>query len=109
MLGLLHRTQLGTAPPCISSFFPSAKSTLFKYDLNVVPPHNRQIQCKIEPGSLAVFRRSLFGLVRVYNNLPANIVQANTVSSFQSRLQALMKASALNDVPSWSLRFHIID
>ena len=106
MLGLLHRTQIGTAPSCISSFFPRAKHTLFNHNSSVAPPHNRQIQCEIEPGSTASFRQFLFGLVRVYNYLPANVVQVNTVSTFQSHLQKLMKISASNDDPSWSLMFH---
>ena len=79
---------------------------MFDYSLNVVPPHNRQIQCRIQPGSLASFRRSIFGLVNVYNRLDSDVVEAKTKSSFQSRLQNVMKTSASNDDPEWWLLFH---
>ena len=79
---------------------------MYEYCLNAVPPHNRQIQCQIQPGSLACFRRSLFGLVSVYNKLDPYVVQAKTKNSFQSRLQSLMKTSASNDDPAWFLMFH---
>ena len=70
------------------------------------PPHNRQIQCQIQPGSLVSFRRSIFGLVYVYNKLDPHVVQAKTKGCFQSRLQSLMKTSASNDDPTWFLMFH---
>ena len=91
MLGLLHRTQLGVAPPVLSSFFPKAKSTLFKFSVSSVPSHNRQIACYVTPSSSIAFQRSIFGLVRVYNKLPAEIVAAQSASIFQRRLQALLK------------------
>ena len=101
MLVLLHRIQIGIVPPCITAFFPRGTNTLFEYGFNGAVWHERQIQCQIEPGSTASFRRSLFGLVRVYNNLPANVVQVNTVSSFKWHLHNLMKTSASNNDPDW--------
>ena len=80
---------------------------LDRIDLDLVgAPHDHQIQCHIEPGSNAMFRRSLFGLVCVYNNLPAYVVQADSVKKFNGSLQDLMKKSASNDGPLWSLMFH---
>ena len=70
------------------------------------PPHNRQIQCQIQPGSLVAFRRSIFGLLDVYSKLDPHVVEAKTKRSFQSCLQSLMKTSASNDDPAWSLMFH---
>ena len=106
MLVLLHRTQIGTAPPCISAFFPRATNTLFEYGFNGSVRHERQIQCQIEPGSTASFCRCLFGLVRVYNNLLANVVQVNIVSFFKWHLHNLMKTSASNNDPAWFSMFH---
>ena len=51
MLILLHRTQLGIAPPMLSAFFPCAKSTMFNFSVNVSSLHNRQIPCIICPKS----------------------------------------------------------
>ena len=101
MLGLLHRTQLGIAPPMLSSFFPNAKSTMYNYCVGSSPCHNRQIACYVGPKSPVYFRRSIFGLVRVYNKLPAEIVAAASTSIFQHRLQAMLKTLAKDDAPNW--------
>ena len=44
------------------------------------------------PGSpQCFFRRSIFGLIHVYNDLDPAIVEADNVKSFQHKLQALVK------------------
>ena len=107
MLGLLHRTQLGIAPPMLSAFFPSAKSTMYNYSVGSTPCHNRQIACYVGPKSPVCFRRSIFGLVRVYNKLPTEIVAAPSTSIFQHRLQAMLKTLAKDDAPNWFNSFKL--
>ena len=108
MLVLLHRTQLGIAPPVLSSFFPMAKSTMFKFSVSSVPPHNRQIAYYVTPSSSIAFQRSIFGLVRVYNKLPAKIVAAPSASAFQRRLQALLKHRVKDGFLDWHCLFHAV-
>ena len=105
MLGLLHRVQLGTAPKPLADFFPPARSSLYDFAPNISPPHNRQFQCNIAPRSSAMLSRSLFGLTRVYNHLPADVVYASSVKLFQSKLQNLMKEAATRERRNWDSMF----
>ena len=108
MLGLLHRTQLGTAPSILCDFFPSAKSTMYNYNVGSSSPcHDRQIACYVGPKSPVYFRRSIFGLVRVYNKLFAEIVVAPSTSIFKHRLQAMLKTLAKEDAPNWFSYFQV--
>ena len=46
-------------------------------------------------------RRSMFGLIPIYNRLPQDVVDLKDVSEFQSELQTLVKKAVNNDHPSW--------
>ena len=59
------------------------------------------------PACPVIFRRSVFALVRVYNKLPPDVVAALSVSSFQRKLQAMLKTSAESDVVDWHELFNI--
>ena len=107
MLGLIHKSQLGIAPTCLSSCFPRARSTLYNFSDSLSPIHDRQVACHVTPSCPIIFRRSVFALVRVYNKLPADVVSATSVSLFQRRLTALLKASARSDAPKWDELFNI--
>ena len=107
MLGLIHKTQLGIAPTCLNNLFPRARSTLYHSNTNLSPVHDRQIVRHVIPYCPIIFRRSIFALVRVYNELLADVVSAKTVSVFQWRLTAMLKTSALGDVLNWHELFNI--
>ena len=108
MLVLIHRCQLGIAPPCVASFFPKAVNTLHKFNIGV-PAHDRQVACRVGPGCPTIFRRSVFALVRVYNKLPTKTVEARKTNVFQRRLQIELKTCARNDVQHWYKIYHIVD
>ena len=86
MLGLIHKCQLGQAPLCLSQFSPKARSTLYNFSVRCSPVHDRQVACRVGPSRPVIFKRSVFGLVTVYNKLPADVVSATSVSSFQRKL-----------------------
>ena len=93
MLGLLHRVVTGTAPPPLQSLFPrAAAGTLFSHGFGQGPPHSKQLADPIVPGHGAVIKRSLFGLVSVYNKLPCSVVSCSSVKAFQSALQSILKS-----------------
>ena len=51
-------------------------------------------------------KRSMFGLVAIYNRLPADIVEsASTVPEFQSALQDLLKRAATSNIRNWERTF----
>ena len=105
MLGCLHRSQLGKLPNCLSTFFPRARSTMYHYSRGCNPPHDVKIECRVSPFSCIMLRRSVFGLVPVYNKLPAKTVAATFISTFQRLLQTMMKSSASNDAPQWQVMY----
>ena len=98
MLGLLHRVVLRSAPEPLRSLFPLARSTLFEHGFGRGPCHTKQLADPIMPGHSACFKRSLFGLVAVYNQLPSDAVACNTVKAFQAALQRLLESKlGMND------------
>ena len=92
MLGLLHRVSLGKAPASLSKLFPPSRSTIHSFGWTVGPPHSRQLADQVTSQHPTTLRRSLFGLVAVYNRLPAHIANASSVKSFQAALQRAMVA-----------------
>ena len=107
LLGLIHKCQLGIAPTCLSRFPQKARSTLHNFNSNFCPVHDHQVACYVTPACPVIFRRSVFVLVRVYNKLPPDVVATLSVSTFQRRLQVMLKISTENDVGGWHELFNI--
>lgn len=106
MLGLLHRISLGKAPPQLACLFPLAPVVPRRFRAltrlhRIVQRHSRQFLER--PAHTDCFKRSLFGLVSSYNLLPQSIVDIQTVSGFQSRLQSAVLRAANNGVENWAL------
>ena len=89
MLGIIHRTLSGEGPPVFREHFRLSDSTFRRSDR--LQRHRRQIVTQFEGNELAVFKRSMFGLTRIYNMLPESIVERDTVHGFQGALQDLLK------------------
>ena len=54
---------------------------------------------------LDIGRRSIFGLIRVYNMLPDSVVQASSVKEFQRLLTMIMKILASQEYRRWDVLF----
>ena len=78
MLGVIHRAVIGKGPAHFRKHFVVASKPLRK----VIDPR----------GSMRhpLVKRSILGLVAVYNMLPANVVALNDISEFQRALQHLV-------------------
>ena len=63
--------------------------------------HTRQLQDHRGPGFSEQLRRSALGLVSIYNLLPQDVVEAETVAQFQCLLQSMLKDSASRDLRGW--------
>ena len=50
---------------------------------------------------LNFFPRTLFGMMRLYNTLPASIRELTSVASFQSDLMRFVRTRAEAEHPSW--------
>ena len=66
--------------------------------------HNRQL-IEYHAGSLEIVRRSVLGLIPIYNLLPQEIVDANSVRLFQRALSNLVKHRALSGFSNWQATF----
>ena len=53
----------------------------------------------------AMLKRSILGLVAIYNMLPEKIRQATTVKSFQRMLQDVLKSCAASGLEDWTRVF----
>jgi hypothetical protein len=111
LLGLMHRTMLGKGPPHFKRFFKLDEQAC----QNQMGRHRLQVK-ELEahwsdfalPGSrpAAYIEHSMFGLVRVYNSLPAEIVEASLhVSAFQAGLQDVLRSRASAGISGWQYSF----
>ena len=90
MLGLIHRTVLGKGPPHFSKWFQLQPWERDRSRLDR-RHHSRNLESYRHGRYLETYKRSAFGLIDIYNLLPASIVEINTVPEFQKALQNLVK------------------
>ena len=83
ILGVIHRTLLGSGPACFSQFFCLDSSLLLRV-------HPGATRAKPPFNSPDFLLHSAAGASRVYNLLPDYIVRAKSVPTFQKRLQQLV-------------------
>ena len=78
------RASHGTAPTPIMQLFRPGVATLTAHGFRPSRPfHDRPIQDPVEPGHPVIIKRSVFGLIKVFHRLPADIVEAKNVKQFQ--------------------------
>ena len=65
--------------------------------------HNKQLHDWLGSDHTELLRRSPLGLARVYNKLPQDVVDADSVSNFQEKLQELVKQAAERREENWEL------
>ena len=90
ILGVIHRAVLRSGPPKLSKFF--------RLDLSATHRQRRGVQRHAMQlvewpcgNNLEIMRRSAFGMIRVYNLLPAESVQKHDLKSFQRSLTDLVR------------------
>ena len=106
MLGLIHRTTLNSGPPHFRRWFvplePRATGHSTRRQTRL---HNRQLHDPADGSHSELLRRSVFGLVRVYNELPQETVDKGTVKTFQQSLQNALKDAARQGSENWQLTY----
>ena len=105
LIGLLHRVVLNDVSPQLAELFPPARAWPFNIATTrlQIRRHNRQLrQHAIGTETL---RRSLFGLVKIYNLLPQQVIDLKSVQSFQSALQHALSLAACRNVRYWEFLF----
>ena len=104
LLGLVHRTVLGEGPPHFARWFFTTAEQRHHYNTRrQAVLHNKQLYDWLGSDHTELLRRSPLGLVRVYNRLAQDVVDADSTSSFQARLQILVKEAAVRREEKWEL------
>jgi hypothetical protein len=88
MLGVLHRTSLGKGPKHFKEYFKPAQGNLLEDPRDTL-------------GRSRLVQRSAFGLVAVYNILPAQVRAKKSVQAFQTALQNMVKDAAGDGIKEW--------
>ena len=104
ILGLLHKRVLGKSHPVFEKILP-----FFVQIFGELRPgeHNKQLynhflETQYQP---QLFRRSIFGMVHIYNSLPQNVVDCPCVSSFQTALTMIARQRCEDLHPRWQHTF----
>ena len=109
MLGVIHRAALGIGPEQLQQYFKAdidarrAGRGKHRLQLRILENHVSDFML---PGSAPAnyIEHSAHGLIRIYNMLPASIVESSPcVRSFQSALQHLVRDRANDACPNWEL------
>merc|ERR1711907_309905 len=102
MLGLIHKCVLRRAPKVLASLFPMVERTTHKHSTRFAPSrHSYQLFDYCEGVKSAILERSVYGLVKVYNRLPPDIVSRTTVKEFQRELHNAVKVACKSEVDGW--------
>ena len=103
MLGLIHRMLLGRGPAQFRRFFFLEKAPTSRVRTRSASRcHFRRVHEHVDGSHLEVVKRSALGLTNVYNMLPAEVVQVESVSAFQRQLQDMLKNVASGQDDSWA-------
>ena len=102
MLGVIHRAALLKGPPQLWPFFQRKAQTSLRRSARHGERHNMQLQECHRGRDLDIMRRSILGLIRVYNILPQDVVSAKSVSDFQHRLTDIVRDRVVARDDRWS-------
>ena len=104
ILGLLQKRVLGKCHPSFDRLLPWW-NTRFNAPRSI--GHNKQLyghNCEISRHQ-AIFNRSIFAMVDIYNNLPQHVVDASSVSLFQRYLTQIARTRCKGGDPEWASSF----
>ena len=102
MLGMLFKCVHGMAHQDLQILFPRKMATNHMY-VTKLQAHRHHLQLHEErPGTHhALLRRSVFGLTRVWNRLPKDLMATRCVTTFQIFLTALVREACEQGEHEW--------
>ena len=102
ILGIIHRCVLGYGPLHFREYIRLAEQPNRGVTRRTAQSHRLQLCSIIDGTQKEIARRSLLGMVDVYNILPASIVERSAcVKSFQASLQELISDCAAAETDGW--------
>jgi hypothetical protein len=104
VLGLLHKRVLGKCHPSYNLLLPWHTE---RFPEGRGHGHNKQLygHCLEISAHPALYARSIFAVVDVYNNLPQHVVDATDVSSFQQYLTQIARTRCQLGEDAWASSF----
>ena len=99
-LGMIHKKVLGKCHPSFDSLLPSKACAEEGRHSKQLYGHWLEVK-----EHRALFNRSIFGMVDIYNNLPQAVVDSISVSIFQGRLTEVARRRCQHLEPDWNLSF----
>ena len=104
-LGFIHRTLLGKGPTQFRDFFRLDTNSCYRRTRQGSRRHHRQLEDPYQHFHKDYINRSVFGYIWIYNALPEDVVEAETVKIFQKRCQLLLKDLVSSGNPYWKATF----
>ena len=105
ILGLIHKRVLGLCHPSFEALLPWYGQ---RFPESRGLGHSKQLyghSCEIN-FNRALFGRSIFAMIDIYNNLPQGVVDIGSVASFQSTLTSIAKERCKQNMNDWHLSFN---
>ena len=105
ILGALHKRVLGLCHPSFVKLLPWHRDRFPEdsSDGHDKKLYGHRLEAKFHP---ALFSRSIFAMIDIYNVLPQYVVDAASVSIFQHRLTDIARRRCEMDVPAWADSFN---
>lgn len=102
MLGAIHRCVHGKAHPDLRGLFqPEQRPTGSPKTRRATRLHSKQLKDHCDSSQSASLQRSVWGLVRVWNELPVQAVELTNVGKFQRFLQHIALVDCKSGGDSW--------
>ena len=106
MMGLLHKVTIPTAHPHLLALFPPSATPSHPHATRLsTRRHNKQLHEHCDGQHTEQMSRSLFALVNLYNLLPQHVIDAPTITSFQSMLTNAARTQCKNNANNWDQTF----
>ena len=104
VLGVLHKRVIGKCHPSYNRLLPW-RSDRFPEPREL--GHSKQLYVhSVEVSNhQAIFNRSIFGMVTIYNDLPQDVVDATSVGALQHKLMQITRTRCQAKDADWALSF----
>ena len=104
MLGIIHRCVIDSDPPQFNDYFVLKDDVGTGFATRRADnKHCRQLRDLRTSSSTDWMKRSILGLIAIWNMLPEEIVMEPDTKDFQGALQDLVKVRAVAGCDNWKL------
>ena len=106
ILGALHKRVLGKSHPIMETLLPFWHE---RFGTSPEGKHSKQLYGSFleVQAQYELYKRSIFAMCCVYNNLPQDVVDAASVSAFQSLLTQMARARCEQGAANWVYTFDL--